>query len=301
MRRIIITLSVILAAAGLCAQQMPVSENYFMDKSSLSPSYSGHIDPGTIFTSYRSDWTGVDGGPKSMRVSFSDVLMANATYAGRIVYDKAGIFNQLYFMGTYSYNLKVTGEHRILMALSVGLYHNRLNFTEYYNDPNYNLDPVLVNQDVSSRLKFMTDFSAVYLFKGFEAGVMFANVNFGDATYKDVDVTYKPLANYQFHATYTYNLNDRWSVNPLIYYKDGRFIKGQTGIAARVIYQQKLWGSLSFRDPSVFGVGLGTDIVKGIRFSYNFNFSTSVELNAFNNHEVALGIDIRSLMKKVDK
>jgi len=109
------------------------------------------------------------------------------------------------------------------------------------------------------------------------------------------------LANYQFHATYTYNLNDRWSVNPLIYYKDGRFIKGQTGIAARVIYQQKLWGSLSFRDPSVFGVGLGTDIVKGIRFSYNFNFSTSVELNAFNNHEVALGIDIRSLMKKVDK
>ncbi len=298
MKKIIISLAAILISAGLFAQQMPISENYFMDRSSLSPSYSGHIDPGTLFTSFRSDWSGIDGGPKSLRISYSDVLMNNATYGGRIIYDKSGIFNQLYIMGTYSYNLVVADEHRVLMALSAGLYHNKLNFSEYYNDPNYNLDPALINSDVSSKLKFMSDFSAVYMFRGLEAGFMFANINFGDAKYEEVDVTYKPLANYQFHAAYTYSVSDRWIVNPLVYYRDGRYIKGQLGIAARMIYQEKIWGSLSFRDPSIFGIGIGAEVLKGIRFSYNFNFASSVALNVFNNHEIALGIDIRELLRK---
>lgn len=298
MKKIIVLIAAILAASGLYAQQMPVSENYFMDRSSLSSSYSGHFNPGSLFTSFRSDWTGIEGGPKSLRISYGDLLMTNAAYGGRIIYDKAGIFNQLYLMGTYSYNLVIAEEHRILMALSAGIYHNKLNFSEYYSDPNYNLDPVLINEDVSSRIKFMSDFSAVYMFNGLEVGFMFANINFGDAKYEEVEVTYKPLANYQFHAAYAYPVNDRWIVNPLLYYRDGRYINGQMGIAARMVYQQKLWGSLSFRDPSIFGIGIGAELLKGIWFAYNFNFASSVELNLFNNHEVSLGINIRELLKK---
>lgn len=298
MKKIIISLAILSVSAAVFAQQMPISENFFMDRSSLSPSYGGHFDPGTLFTSYRSDWSGIDGGPKTLKLSYSDDLMTNATWSGRFIYDKAGIFNQLYLMGTYSYSLRVGEEHRILMALSAGLYQNRLNYSEYYNDPDYNIDPVLSRDDIRSKLKFMSDFSAVYLFKGLEAGFMFANINFGDAKYPDIDVSYKPLANYQFHAAYSYPVSDRWLLNPLVYYRDGKYIKGQIGIAARMVYQEKLWGSISFRDPSIWGIGLGAEVLDGIRFSYNFNFAGSVELNLFNNHEVALGIDIRKLIGK---
>ena len=300
MKKVITLLSIVFFAAGVKAQQMPISENYFMDRSSLSPAYSGYADPGVLFTSYRSDWTGIEGGPKSLRISYSDLLMNNATWAARIIYDDAGIFKQLYMMGTYSYNLAITEEQKIMMALSAGLYHNKLNFSEYYNDPNYNLDPVLINEDVRSKLKFMTDFSFVYLYKGIETGIMFANINFGDAKYKETDVTYKPLANFQFHLGYSYTLSDKWIINPLIYYRDGRYIKGQMAMAARVIYQERLWGSLSFRDPSIWGIGIGGEIIDGIRVAYNFNLSSSVEINAFNNHEVALGLDIRKMLKKTD-
>ena len=69
----------------------------------------------------------------------------------------------------------------------------------------------MIQQDVSSKLKFMSDFSALYLFKGIEAGIMFANINFGDAKYDEVDVTYKPFVNYQFHAAYSLRIDDSWN------------------------------------------------------------------------------------------
>jgi type IX secretion system PorP/SprF family membrane protein len=298
MKKSLIILISILFQGGIIAQQMPVSENYFMDKYALSSSYAGHFNQGTFFTSFRSDWSGIVGGPKTLRLSYSDLLTTNAGYGGKIIYDKAGIFDQLYLMGTYSYSLKIAYEHKVLLALSVGIYHNKINFSDYYNDPKYNIDPVMIQQDVSSKLKFMSDFSALYLFKGIEAGIMFANINFGYAKYNEVDVTYKPLANYQLHAEYSFLINNRWEINPLVYFRGGRFIRSQIGIASMVKYQDNIWGSLSFKDPGIWGFGFGAKIAKGIRFSYNFNFASSVALNIYNNHEISIGVNIKDLVKK---
>jgi hypothetical protein len=156
----------------------------------------------------------------------------------------------------------------------------------------------MIQQDVSSKLKFMSDFSALYLFKGIEAGIMFANINFGYAKYNEVDVTYKPLANYQLHAEYSFLINNRWEINPLVYFRGGRFIRSQIGIASMVKYQDNIWGSLSFKDPGIWGFGFGAKIAKGIRFSYNFNFASSVALNIYNNHEISIGVNIKDLVKK---
>ncbi len=298
MKKSITALIIILFHGVIIAQQMPLSENYFMDKYALSSSYAGHFNPAAVLTSFRSDWSGINGGPKTLRLSYSDMFMTNAAWGGKIIYDKAGIFDQLYVMGTYSYSLRIVEEHKVLLALSAGIYHNKINFTDYYNNPNYNIDPVMTQQDISSKLKFMSDFSALYLFRGIEAGIMFANINFGDAKYDEVDVTYKPLANYQLHAAYSFLIGDRWNINPLLYFRGGKYIAGQIGIASMVKYQNNIWGSLSFRDPGIWGFGFGANIAKGIRFSYNFNFASSVALNIYNNHEIALGVNIKDLVKK---
>jgi len=300
MKKSITALILILFHGAIIAQQMPVSENYFLDKYTLSSSYAGHFNPGSLFTSFRSDWTGIAGGPKTLRLSYSDMVMTNAGWGAKFIYDKAGIFDQLYVMGTYSYSLRITDEHKVLLALSGGIYHNKINFSDYYNNPNYNIDPVMIQQDVSSKLKFMSDVSALYLFKGIEAGIMFTNINFGDAKYDEVDVTFKPIANYQLHAAYSFLIGERWKVNPLLYFRGGKYIAGQVGIASMVKYQNNIWGSLSFRDPGIWGFGLGATIAKGIFFSYNFNFASSVALNIYNNHEISIGVNIKDLVKKTE-
>jgi len=295
--------AIILAATGLLtvsAQQTPLSENYFMDRYSLSPAYAGQVNPGMLVTGYRSDWSGISGGPKTLTITYNDRLpvMNGAGVGGKLVYDKAGIFGQLYLMGSYSYRVEAATGHFIMFGLSAGLYHNSINLTDYYNDPGYNIDPALVQADLKSKLKFMSDISVAYNWQNLDAGFLFSNISFGDASYREVALKYNPLSNFRFHASYHYDINEDWAITPLIILRGGKYIKSQFEMASQVMWIKKVWGTIVFRDPGIFGFGLGGKIINGISLGYNFNMASNVALNAFNSHEVALGINIGELLGK---
>ena len=283
------------------AQQSPLSESYFLDKYTLAPSYAGNFNPKFLFLGYRSDWSGINGGPMTFRLSFNDVLMQNAGWGARVAFDKAGIFNQLYAVGSYSYKLTVSDEHHILFGLSAGLHHNSVNLTEYYNDPNYNIDPALVQEDVAAKVKFLSDASLVYLYKGLEAGLVLSNITFGDATYKNAkDLKYNPISVFQFHASYLFNVSEMWDLVPFVLIRGGKNIKSQLEIASQVIWNKRVWGSIVYRDPGTLGLGLGANIDRGLQIGYNFNFATNVSMGIYNNHEVTIGFNFFEYLKKKD-
>lgn len=294
MKKQILLLYIVLLPLAVNAQQNSLSESYFTDKYNLAPSYAGNYNAQYLFLGYRSDWTGIPGGPKTLRLSYNDLFprMTNAGYGGRLVYDKAGIFSQLYMNGSYSYDLQVSGEHHILFGLSAGFYKNRLNLLDYYNDPGYTIDPSLINRDIKSKLKFTTDFSFVWQWKNIEAGLLFSNLTFGDASYKETDLKYNPLSNYHIHASYMYTINEEWKVSPLVIVRGGEHIRSQFELASQVIWQEKFMGSLVFRDPGILGFGIGANIGRGLMLAYNFNFATNVAMGAFNNHEITIGINL---------
>jgi type IX secretion system PorP/SprF family membrane protein len=301
MKRFSAILTVLLFFVSAYTQQIPMSENYYLDKYSFAPSYAGNYNPGYIFLGYRSDWSGIKGGPETFRLSFSNSALRNAGYGAKIIYDRAGIFNQIYLLGSYSYKVRINEDHNLLFGISCGLYNNTLNIIDYYNDPNYNIDPSLISQRVNSKLKFMSDVSLAWSWKGLEAGFFFTNISFGDAHYKDVDVKYNPVTNYQVHAAYDWKVAEDWEVEPLFIVRGGKYVPSQMEIATRVMYRQKLWGSIVFRDPGIFGAGIGCKVGKGIMLNYNFNFATNVALNIFNNHEFCLGINIFDLAAKKEE
>ena len=218
--------------------------------------------------------------------------MNNSGYGINFIFDKAGIFNQLYLLGTYSYNLKVNEENHILFGLSAGLYRNTLNILDYYNDPNYDIDPALTGRDINSKIKIMTNASLVWIWKQLEAGFMFSNIAVGNAHYSNTEIIYRPLANFQGHVSYSFAPGEDWELVPLVIIRGGKDMKVQVEAAAQVIYEKKIWGSLVFRDPGVWGAGIGADLSKGLKLSYNFNFASNVILSAFNSHEITLGFNI---------
>lgn len=300
MKKLLIILTLIFTGASVCAQQIPISESYFMDKYSLAPSYAGNHNPKYLMMGYRSDWTGIDGGPKTARLSYNDIFpfMQNAGYGGKIIYDKAGIFSQLYILASYSYNLSINEEHHVLFGLSMGVYKNRLNLLDYYNDPGYNIDPSLISQDINSKLKFMSEFSTVWTYKGAEAGFTLSNLAIGDASYKDVNLIYNPVSNFQFHASYLYSFAEDWDLVPLVLVRGGKKIKSQFEIASQVVYLERFRASLVYRDPGIIGAGAGMKIDKGLEIGYNFNLATNVTMGSFNNHEISIGINIFEYMVK---
>jgi type IX secretion system PorP/SprF family membrane protein len=224
--------------------------------------------------------------------------MNNAGFGGKLVFDKAGIFDQLYVMGSYSYKVKLVNDHFLMFGISAGLYHNTINLSEYYNDPDYAIDPSLINENVSSKLKFMTDFSFVYNWKNLDAGILFSNISFGDATYEEVELKYNPVANFLFHTSYSYDISQKWTLTPLVILRGGVDIKSQFEFAARIKYIDRVWVSALFRDPGIIGFGIGGNAVKGLYIGYNFNLATNVALSAFNSHEITLGVNIGEYIGK---
>ena len=298
MKKFISIIIAVTAVTSLTAQQIPISENYFLDKYSFATAYAGNFNTRFLFLGYRSDWSGIDGGPRTFRLSFNNSFMKNAGYGVKMIYDRAGIFDQLYVLASYSYRVSVSEEHNLLFGLSAGIYRNTLNMSDYYNDPNYNLDPALISQNVKSKLKFMSDASVVWKWNTLEAGFMFTNISFGDAAYNEVDVTYKPLANFQIHALKDFSISEKFNLIPVVIVRGGKYIKSQFEAAAQLVYQQKVWLGLAYRDPQVIGAGVGASLGSSLKLSYNFNFASGVAMNVFNNHEIILGVNLFEIAGK---
>ncbi len=287
----IIYISIMLAMpVGLFAQQFPFMEAYNINSFNMNPSYAGLKSMKTIFLDYRSDWTGVDGGPVTCQLSYNDRLKGKVGLGGRFIYDKTDIFKQTLLLGTYTYEVHFEGEHFLNFGLSAGFYKNSIDLGKYYNDQTYVQDAALMYGTEKSKIKVATDISALYRHKNIEGGILFSNVMFGTAKYSDADITYKPLKNYLVHGSYYYQANDIWGVKPFVIFRGGQNYPSQLELASEVNYKKKLWGLLVFRTGGIWGMGIGAEVADGILVNYSYNLSTNVALNTFGSHQVTLGV-----------
>jgi type IX secretion system PorP/SprF family membrane protein len=298
MKKILIILFALLSTSSIFAQELPISENYFVDQYSLSSAYAGNSSNKAIFATYRKDWAGLSEGPRTIRLSYNDGFKNNAGFGGKLIMDKIGIFQSLFAIGSYSYRVKLDEASKLFFGLSAGIHQNSINFSDYYNDPNFTGDPSMMNKDVKSKMKFVSDFSLVYANSRFQAGFLFSNVGISDYKYAEIPVKYSPFMTYQLHANYSLPIQEIWTLTPLVIYRGGKNIGDQLEFAANLMYKNKFWGNVAHRGKSILCIGFGVDISKGIIFNYTYNLSTAVAVNSFQNHELTIGVRLSDLFSK---
>ena len=297
MKKIVILLLVFFPAIAF-GQQFPFMEGYSVDPFILSPAYAGIHNARTVFMDYRSDWTGLDGGPRTYQLSYSDQI-GRVGFGGRFIYDKTDIFKQTLVLGTYTYEVRIANKHLINFGLSLGFFRNSIDLTKYYNDPTYVVDPALMYGQQQSKIKFATDISALYRYQDAEAGILFSNVMFGTVKYANLDMTYKPLKNFLLHASYQFVINNSWDIKPTFILRGGQHVPALFELAPTLTWNKRFWGNVLFRTGGIYGVGVGGEVYNGIMLNYSFNLSSNVQLNAFNSHQVTLGV--RFLKPRSDK
>ena len=290
MKKIIIIL-IVLIPTVVFGQQFPFMEGYIVNPFSLSPAYAGIHNGKTLFIDYRSDWTGLDGGPRTYQLSYNDKIR-KVGFGGRFIYDKTDIFQQTLILGTYTYEVNITKEHFLNLGLSVGFFRNSIDLTKYLSDPSYVQDPALINGQQQSKIKFATDISALYRYKQAEAGILFSNVMFGTVKYANSDMTYKPLKNFLLHASYLFKIDNKWDLEPTLILRGGQHVPMLFEIAPTLTWNKRLWGNVLVRTGGILGVGLGGEVYNGIMLNYSYNLSTNVDLNTFGSHQVTLGVRI---------
>jgi type IX secretion system PorP/SprF family membrane protein len=204
-------------------------------------------------------------------------------------------------MATYSYRLEIPTDQFLYLALSAGLQQNAINFNKYNNDPTYASDPAIANKDLSSRLGFVSDFSIIYVHKGFQSGLLFSNILYSDLKYVQINTHYNPFLHFQFHALYSISIANDWEFTPLVLFRGGVDVKNQLEVAAQVKYKKKIWVSLLHRTMTTYGCGFGTMLGKGIVFNYNFNLFSDVRVNAFQNHEFTIGFKLSEIFSRKEE
>jgi type IX secretion system PorP/SprF family membrane protein len=299
MKKIVIILLVFIPAIAF-GQQFPFMEGYSVNPFILNPANAGIHNAKSLFVDYRSDWTGIDGGPRTYQLSYSDKI-GKVGFGGRFIYDMTDIFKQTLILGTYTYEVKIANTHFINFGLSLGFFRNSIDLAKYYSDPNYILDQALIYGQQQSKIKFATDISALYRYRDAEAGILFSNVMFGTVKYANSDMTYKPLKNFLLHASYLFVLNNKWDLKPTFILRGGQHVPMLFEIAPTVTWNKRFWGNVLMRTGGIYGAGLGGEVYNGIMLNYSFNFSTNVELNAFNSHQLTLGVRIFKPKPQKDK
>lgn len=292
MKRIIYLLLLILASQGLKGQQFPFMEGYNMNPFSMSPAYAGIHNSRIIFIDYRSDWAGMEGGPVTYQLSYNDRIFKRVGIGGRFIYDKTDIFKQTILLGTYTYEIRIAKDHLLNLGLSAGLFRNSIDLAKYYNDPDFVADNVLLYGFQESKIKFATDFSALYRFQEIEAGILFSNVMFGSAKYNGSDIAYKPTKNFLVNLAYDYGIDRYWAIKPFILLRGGQNYPIQLELASQISYDKKYWGTVLFRTGGIWGLGLGGEVVRDVLFNYSYNLSSNVTLNTFGSHQISLGVRI---------
>ena len=287
----IILLLIVLLPTFVFGQQFPFMEGYSVNPFTLSPAFAGIHNAKTLFMDYRADWTGLDGGPRTYQLSYSDRI-GRVGFGGRFIYDKTDIFKQTLILGTYTYEVKIANEHHISFALSVGLYRNSIDLTKYFNDPGYVEDLALIYGQQQSKIKFATDISTLYKYRDAEAGVLFSNVMFGTVRYSNSDMTYKPLKNFLLHGSYLFAIDSKWDLQPTLILRGGQHVPVLFEIAPTVTWNKRFWGNVLLRTGGILGAGLGGEVYNGIMLNYSYNLSTNVALNTFGSHQVSLGVRI---------
>lgn len=290
MKKIIILLIVFIPAM-VFGQQFPFMEGYNINPFILSPAYAGIHNAKRVFVDYRSDWTGIDGGPRTYELSYNDKI-GKVGFGGRFIYDKTDIFKQTIILGTYSYEVNIAREHYINFALSLGFFRNSIDLAKYFNDPNYVQDRALLYGQQESKIKFATDISALYRYRQIEAGILFSNVMFGTVKYANADMTYKPLKNFLIHATYLFDINPDWSLATTTILRGGENVPMIFEIMPTISWNKRIWANVLFRTWGIFGAGAGVEVVDGVLLNYSYNMSTNVALNTFGSHQVTLGVRI---------
>ncbi len=281
MKKLILSISLFVVGAGLYAQQDAQFTQNMFNKLSVNPGYAG-ANGGICFTLLsRTQWTGFDGHPQTHLFS-ADALLFNKHGVGLTVFqDKLGIESSLVAKLAYSYHLTL-GPGSLGIGLDAGLLSKSFgsNFIAV-DDPT--LDPSIPNSGTSAST-FDLGIGLYYNIPN-KMYVGISTLHLTASELKDVAdaggagaLNYAQSRHYYIMAGYDWDVNGsgKWVVKPSILAKTDA-ASTQLDINALLMYNNLLWGGVSYRIEDAIAVLAGVNIpqLPGLKIGASYDITTS--------------------------
>lgn len=284
------TLFLFFSAAAM-AQQLPFWTQYRSNIYMLNPAVSGTKRLIDARISYRDQWVGYDGAPKTANVSLNSRFMKGKMGAGvYVMQDNIGPSKQLNIGASYAYHIRFPD-----VELSVGVAGNYTKHTLVGSDLfiHNSQDPAL-DQYVTNSTWAPDASAGVYLYNDrFHVGLSALHMFQTTAEFYKKDTTKKGLYKYANQVNFTLGYN--YSQNPDYVFEStlyGMYVTGtpfNLDYTLRVHYKQLFFGGISLRLRDAAALHVGVTIMEDFQVSYSYDFLIGPLRNySSGSHEIML-------------
>ncbi|MBI5541065.1 MAG: PorP/SprF family type IX secretion system membrane protein [Bacteroidia bacterium] len=263
------------------AQQLTLSNQYIVNKFSLSPAYAGLNEKFEIYGSTRNEWIGVYGAPLTNSISANGAIGKNMGIGASISNMQAGIFINISTSLYYSYHIRLSKTKFLSFGLGCGMLENHIDL----NNNDAQSDPIFMRSGSKSAM-IDASFGILYSSKKLHIGASAPRL-LGRRTDNSL---YALWPHYQAFMSYKLNFSKTWAINPtaIIHYPvDAPSFYNFT---IPIIYDQKVWFTLIYKETGDAGIGIGANLKSNLIFNYTFEwYEHGLAHRSGGSHELTLG------------
>jgi type IX secretion system PorP/SprF family membrane protein len=244
----------LLLPLGVLAQQDVQFSQYAFNTLALNPAYAGYRGATTLNASFRDQWAGFSGAPKTASLTL-DGLAGHTGLGVGLLYDQLGPQQNYSLTGYYSYHIALNDDeddpHQLCLGIGAVASQFSLNGTVLqYSDPN---DPTFPQVDVRTKIVPDASFGAYYYSNDFFVGGSLMNLfslNSSRTVYYAGGSSYASL----LESTHLYltaggmvTLADGVKLKPSFLLKDDFKGPANLDLNALLLLDEKLWVGGSYR------------------------------------------------------
>lgn len=288
----LITIIIIFFGISVNAQQIPINNQYLINKSSFIPAFSGYNGNIESFLTYRQSWVGINGAPRLGLMNINGAISNQMGFGFTALTDKTGNYGQTFLIGSYSYHLVLSENIAFSAALSPMYYRNQLNLNsiESYGTQ---IDPMLLNTDALAINAFDVGVSLGFSLQGLRVGLSLPQTIGMSFKFNDIGTNFGLKRHYFGFASYQLKTGD-FGLEPSVIIRSTENSTINYGGSMMIKYKDRVWTNLGYSaDNSILiSVGVLSGHSLAINYSYEFGIG-GISKAALGTHELTIGFLIK--------
>ncbi len=298
MKRIIL-ISFLVFSGTLFAQQLPHFSQYYLNDYLINPAVAGTRPYFEGKSAHRYQWEGITDAPRTYTLSaHGPTKNQKMGLGGYLFTDHVGPTRRTGFNLSYAYHLKINESLNLSLGLSAGVLQFMIDGSKITLRES---DDDIITNGVQSVLLPDAGFG-FYLYHekyyfGFSSPQL---LNSRVTFFKDGRNPEGTLPSHFFvNGGYRFVLDEDFTIEPSVFVKYVKPAPVQMEGTLRIIYQDKLWLSGTYRDKDAITASLGYLINNSFTIAYAYDFTTTNLKNySTGTHELMVGVRFYNLNKK---
>jgi type IX secretion system PorP/SprF family membrane protein len=287
MKQFLVIAILLLSTRALYAQQDAQQSQYMFNGIYINPAYAGYKENLNFHSYFRSQWTGIEGAPKSMSLAVDAIANnGNVGLALQISNDRLGAQTNLSAYANYAYRLRMNNEGTSRLAFGLGIGAMQLGINGALLNPN-DPEPNLVTGMQSAIVpdgRIGVFYSDDKYYAGLSADNLISQfINVGNRGY-----IAQPKPHYYLTGGALFPLSEDVLIKPSILLKDDAGGPTSLDLNAFIMFGQRFWVGGSYRT----GVKLYQKSYLQTDLSNLNSFVAAMELFPLENLRVGYAYDV---------